>query len=328
MPASPETSGRARTANLCLTLALALPPASFAAEIPVIPALAAAGAEQVDNSHDYVSKKFVGFISSVDRFFGNERNFQESNRSVLQLDLYETFLKAGDRKLQLAGKAKLHLPSTEERLHLLLESDPEKNNVGETTGPPSPPPNQLVTPDNYGIAVRFEKEAEGVLHYSSDVGIKVRSPVEPYARMRVSMATSRELWRIKLAQSLFWFSQPGAGETTQLDVEHALGEPALFRATSTVTWMHLPQQFDLRQDFAVIHTLDERHALLYETSAVGASRPQMQVNDYIFSLRYRQQLDRHWMFVEINPQLHYPKANDYELTPVLLLKLEMLFDKI
>lgn len=322
---SPQT--RRSTRTLWLAAILALPPATWAAEEPPH-TLVQSGMQTADSTREYVSQRFVGFVGYVDRFFGNERNFQETNQSVLQLDLNELMQPGGSRQAQLALKAKLRLPATEERLHLLLESNPERNTGGADGATQPKPLGQLSTPDNYSVAVRYEKEQENVWHYSSDFGVKVRLPVQPFARARLSYAASLDGWRMKTTQSLFWFNQSGAGETTQLDFEHALGEPALFRATSTATWMHMLQRFDLRQDFSVYHTLDEQRALLYEASAIGVSHPQSQVNDYVLSLRYRQQLNRRWLFLEINPQLHFPKENSYRSTPLLLLRLETLFDKL
>ena len=325
---SPETCLLTCSLRLWLVVVLLLPSVMFAAEDTATPTLTGTGVETVDATRDYVSQRFVSLISDIDRFFGDERNFQESNRSMLQLNLSELMQKGGNRQARLSGKAKLHLPSTEQRLHLLLESDPEKNTAGADIQNQTKPIGQIATPENYGVAVRYEQEEEQVWHYSSDVGIKVQAPLQPFVRARMSMATPLDSWRMKIAQSLFWFSQSGAGETTQLDFEHVLGEPALFRATSTATWMHTLQRFDLRQDFSVYHKLDKRGALHYQASAIGVSRPQAQVNDYMLSVLYRQQLHRRWLFFEINPQLHFPHDSNFRLTPLLLLRLEMLFDTI
>jgi len=327
MPATDHPATRRSPLVLWLAAALLLPSAPRAAEEPPS-TFVESSVKTADSTRDYVSQQFVGFAAYVDRFFANERNFQETNKSVLQLDLSELMQTGGRRQAQLALKAKLRLPATEDRLHLLLESDPEQNAGGANSASLPRPLSQLVTPASYGVAVRYEKEQENVWHFSSDFGLKVPLPVQLFARARVSYAASLDGWRMKTTQSLFWFQRPGAGETTQLDFEHALGEPALFRATSTATWMHDLQRFDLSQNLSVYHTLDEKRALLYEASAIGVSHPQSQVNDYVLSLRYRQQLNRRWLFLEINPQLHFPKDNSYRSTPLLLLRLETLFDKL
>ena len=132
---------------------------------------------------------------------------------------------------------------------------------------------------------------------------------------------------MKPAQSLYWFSQSGLGETTQVDFERPLAEQTLFRATSSVTWLHLPQRFDLQQYFTVFHTLDEKRALQYQISLIGVSRPQSRLDDAVISLLYRRQLNRRWLFFEFNPQLHFRHAQSYDMDPLLWLRLQMLFDE-
>jgi hypothetical protein len=43
------------------------------------------------------------------------------------------------------------------------------------------------------------------------------------------------------------------------------------------------------------------------------------------SVRYRQRILRDWLFYEIIPQVSFPRERDFEATPGILLRLEMLF---
>ena len=293
-----------------------------------LPVLADSGMKQADITRAYVSQQFVRLVNGLDRFFGDDRSFQENNRSVFQLDLDEQMMAGGQRETTLSGRIKLHLPSTEHRLHLLLESDPEQNTAG-----PGAAQNQTQrigpfrAPGEYGLALRVEESEEQIWHTSTDVGVKLHAPLEPFARARASIVVPMGEWRMKPAQSLYWFSQSGLGETTQLDFERPLAPQTLFRATSSVTWLHLPQRFDLQQDFTVFHTLDEKRAVQYQISLIGVSRPQSRLDDAVVSVLYRRQLNRRWLFFEFNPQLHFRHSQSYDMDPLLWLRLQMLFDE-
>lgn len=319
---------RSRVHQACLWAALSLSaPAGAAIDNP-LPTLADTGMHSADVTREYVSQHFVSLVTGLDRFFGDERNFQESNRSVFQLDLNEQFMAGGQRETTLSGRIKLHLPSTEHRLHLMLESDPEQNTAGpgatqNTTQNFGP----FRAPGEYGLALRFEKSEEQVWHTSTDVGVKLHAPLEPFIRGRVSIVVPMGEWRMKPAQSLYWFSQSGLGETTQVDFERPLAERTLFRATSSVTWLHQPQRFDLQQDFTIFHTLDEKRALQYQLSLIGVSKPQSRLDDAVISVLYRRQLNRRWLFFELNPQWHFRHSQSYDMDPLLWLRLQMLFDE-
>lgn len=282
-----------------------------------------------DEPRDYLAKNFVTLARDIDRFFGNDRNYQESNDSVIQLDITRVMGYGGEHKFVLSGRAKVHLPNTEKRLHLLLETDPDKNTGTESTRNQPVRPGAQTTPGSYAAGVRYEKTKEDRWYYGADGGIKfhgLAAEPTPFVRGRVSYAMPLEEWRVKVAETAFWFNTIGVGETTQLDFEHPISDPLLFRATSTATWLHDRQNMDLRQDMSFFHTLDDRNALLYQASAIGVSRPQTQATDFVVLLLYRYRLHRKWMYFEVGPQVHFPKEREFRSSGLLGFRLEILFD--
>lgn len=285
----------------------------------------------VDTSRDYLSGKIIDFATDIDRYFGNDRNYQESNKSVVQLALSRASGYGGNGKLALEARANLNLPSTEKRFHLLLESNPDQNITGE---PPqsqqtTPLTNQVDKPQSFGLALRYEKIKEELkaMHLSADAGLKFQGiNINPFVRARGSYSVPMDLWRLKAQQSVYWFNTIGVGETTQIDLEHLISEPVLFRATSNATWLKDKQNFDLRQDLTIFHTVSERTALMYQASVVGVSNPQVEVTEYIVSMLYRYRLHRKWIFFDLNPQLVFPKENEFNSSFALNIRLEMMFD--
>lgn len=307
------------------------PPPSDPANQPTdLPSLLSYPFTYVDAERDFLSEKFVNLTRNLDSFFADDRNYQESNNSLVQLDLVRVAGYGGDRKFVLSGRAKLDLPSTQKRFHLLLETNPDKNVTGEAVQNQTTPVNKVVAPESYSAAVRYEKskEQERPWHLSSDLGVKFQGiHINPFARARGSYAVTVNDWRVKAAETVFWFNTIGAGETTQLDVERILSEPMLFRATSNVTWLNDKQNFDLRQDFSIYQNLNERSALLYQASAIGVSNPQWQLNAYVALMQYRYRLHKQWVFLEVSPQVHFPKPDNFKANPALYFRLEMLLDR-
>ncbi len=280
----------------------------------------------LDKPRDYLSDKFVGLVSDVDRFFGDERHYQEANDSVFQLDLTHISGYGGNNNFVLSGRAKLHLPVTEQRFHLLLETDPDKN-VAEGQSP-TPPITQTTTTQSIAAALRFAKAEKDRWQFSTDAGLKFHGiNASPFARTRASLSVPMDQWRGYVAQSLFWFDTTGIGENTHLDLDRSISGSLLFRASSNATWLKNMENFDLRQDLSLFQTLDERTALLYQASAVGVSKPYPQATDYILLLLYRYRLHHDWTFFELSPQLHFPKEKNFQSSPALTMRLEILFDE-
>lgn len=281
----------------------------------------------VDAPRNYWSAEIASYANSIDRFFGDPRYFQEANKSVVQLNLSKVQESGGGGDLVLDGQARIDLPATEKRFSLVLESNPEKNLSGDTGKNRPVLANDVVTSNNQSAALRYEKRPEeSRWHYSADTGIKIGMPLDPFVRTRGSYTLPMEKWRMKAAETVFWFNTIGAGETTQLDLERLISEPLLFRATSTATWMSNPHNFDLRQDLSLYQTVNERTAMLYQASVIGVSQPQLEATEYVLLMLYRYRLHKSWVFAELSPQLHFPKAKNFDLSPMLLLRLEVLFD--
>jgi len=280
----------------------------------------------LDAKRDYVSGRLIKFASDIDRFFGDDRNYQETNQSIFHLDLTKVNGYGGTSDVILSAKAKLNLPSTENRFRFVMETNPDKNINADPSLGQSTLPDQLIEPTSYAFAARFEKYIEDKWDFSTDAGIKFQSGLTPFTRARVSVSFPFEQWRMKVAESVFWFNTIGAGETTQVDLERLISKPIMFRASSNATWLNDKQNFDLRQDFSIFHTLNERTSLLYQTSVIGVSNPELQTTDFVLLMQYRYQLHRKWIFFEVSPQLHYPKIRNYELSPSLSMRLDFVFD--
>lgn len=79
----------------------------------------------------------------------------------------------------------------------------------------------------------------------------------------------------------------------------------------------------------MFQTVDERTAMLYQASAIGVSDAsgQARVTDYVVLMLYRRRLHREWTYLEISPQLHFPRERNFTASGMLSVRLEILFDK-
>ena len=278
----------------------------------------------IDGPRDYLSEKIVTYTKAVDEFFGDERYFQESNKSVIQLGLNQTIAQGGNRNFLFEGKAKLDLPAAQRRFKIVLESNPEQKTAGEIKKDQPTAVKETAKPEQYAASVRYEQSEKSRWHFSSDAGAKLQFPLDFFVRARGSYAVPFEIWQLKVSETIFWFGTIGLGQTTQLDLERKLSEPVLFRATSTATCLEVPQNCDLRQDFSIFHTLNERSAMLYQASVIGVSEPDLKENAYVLLMKYRYRLHKDWVFFEVIPQLNFPRTDDFRINASLLLRLEIL----
>lgn len=321
--------------NLLLGIALLFPLQSFADEVledlPPKPSF-------IDLERNVMSEKFLNLARTIDGFFGTERNFQETNESVFQFDAAQVMGRNGSPTIALTYKAKLHLPNAQRRFHLMLESNPDQNLPGATTLSPLQQQQQLSrfkevsTPDSYGTSLRFESSEDSPWRFSADGGLKADGAdilagisIHPFERAGASFTMPLALVELKFTQSVFNFNTTGPGENTLFEVSHNFSEKTLIRSTSGATYLYDMQRFDLHQDVSLFHTVDQQSSLLYQLNANGISRPSAEVSEYVALVLYRRRIHRDWVFLEINPQLHYPKVTNFLLDAQFIARLEFMF---
>jgi hypothetical protein len=282
----------------------------------------------LDAPRAYVTEKIIGFASYMDRFFGGNRHYQESNQSVLRLDLTRTVGYGDNHKFDLSGKLSLRLPGTEGRLRLWLETDPEDEIHDDPTRDTHTLQNKPSATRSTGLAARYTTAEERAWHLSTDAGIKLPiTHLDPFARFKADYSTPMGDWRMKMAESVYWFNTLGVGETTQLDLEKVLSSSRLFRSSTNATWLRDTQNLDLVQSFSIYHTVNDRSALIYQLSASWISNPSFQATDYISLVYYRYRMHHKWLFLELSPQMHFPRDKEYKPSPAFTMRLEALFDE-
>lgn len=287
------------------------------------------GFESLDAPRAYVTEKIVSFANYMDRFFGGNRHYQESNQSVLRLDLTRIWGYGDNQKFDPSAKINLRLPGTEGRLRLWLETDPEGEIFDDPTRDTHTLQNKPAATRGTGLAARYTTTEEKAWRFSADAGIKLPvTHLDPFARVKGGYSTLLGgEWRLKAAESVYWFNTVGVGETTQLDLEKVLNSSWLFRSSTNATWLKDKLNVDLVHSFSVYQTVNNRSALIYQASASWITNPSFRATDYVGLVFYRYRMHQKWLFLELSPQLHFPYDKDYKASTAFSMRVEALFDE-
>jgi hypothetical protein len=297
------------------------PPLTAAEEEPVSPPHIDL-LEPLDSSRNAVSKQVINFANWLDNFFGDERIFDESQNSHLKLNLLQINEEGFEPRFEANLQGKLTLPNTQKRLKILFESDPGEN--------PNPDDTIVEAVENQqqSLGLRYVQFASDWFRGHTDIGVRFRSGLDTFVRFRLRGLFSLGNWNLRATETIFWRDSTGLGESTRLDFERRFGDNYLFRATSKANWFDETRQFDMGQDFFLIHTINKYRAVIYRAGLSAVSEPKVQATGYILSLRLRQQIHRDWLFFEINPKVLYPQEKNFNAQHSLTFKLEVVFGGI
>jgi hypothetical protein len=275
--------------------------------------------DPLDNYRDAASGSVTQFANWLDNFFGDERIHDESQNSHLKINLLHISEEGHEPRYEAQLKGKLTLPNTQKRLKILLESDPEEDAATDTTVV------EAVEAQEQSLGLRYIKNFTAWLRGNTDVGVRFRSGFDTFVRFRLRGLFTLGSWNLRAAETIFWRDSTGPGETSQLDIERRFAKDYLFRATSKATYLDETRQFDMSQNFFLIHTINKYRAVIYRTGITGVSEPKTHTTGYVLSVKLRQQIHRDWLFFEINPKVLYPQEEDFHTRHSLTFKLEVVF---
>jgi hypothetical protein len=140
------------------------------------------------------------------------------------------------------------------------------------------------------------------------VGVKVRTPPEPYARLRYHwnpIVSDRWLWRI----TPMAFAQANRGEGFSLNsvVDFAPSEEWLFRLWTIGTVEDEVEGTAWTGKVTAFQGLEDQRAIGYSIYANGETENEVELLDYGVEIRYRRSLWRPWFFVELTTSLSWPR---------------------
>lgn len=320
------TTVRRRTTTICLSAVMLFSSTAYSAEDEAankeketLPQPRILMLEPLDSHRDAASKQVTAFANWLDSFFADERIYEESQKSHLKLNLLQINEEGYEPRYEAKLQGKLTLPNTQERLKLLLESDNVDDETTDNTV------TQAVESQEQALGLRYIQYTSKFFRAHTDAGIRFRSGLDTFVRFRLRGLFTADKWQFRAAETIFWRDSTGPGETSRLDIERRLGEDYLFRSTSQATYLDEERQFDMSQDFYLIHTINKYRGVIYRAGVSGVSEPKTHTTGYVLSVRLRQQIHRDWLFFEINPKVVYPEEEDFHTRHSLTFKLEVVF---
>jgi len=276
---------------------------------------------RLDTTHTSISSKLEETATSIDSFFADDVVFEQTNQSYMRVALdmvseeYDGTGFAGDLKL------KVDLPHIKKRLKLLIETDSQrdsKENLEEL-------PADVVHERDFFISL--ERQLGGVRKWDirPSLGIKVRRPIDPFARIRTFRYFSLDNWLLRASSTLAWFDSRGYGANGSLEFDRIIKKGFLFRNTSKLSWQEeeMFRRFDL--GFSLYQHIDEHQSMAYQIAGFADDEFDWRSNKYYTRIRYRKGLYKKWMFGEIIPQFTFFKETGFHSEASITFRLEMVF---
>lgn len=280
--------------------------------------------ESVGNWVDNTSRR-------IDGFFGAGDHMQAKNESYLRFGQEIDWMEGDGTRGDTSLRYRIDLPTSEERLRLVIESDPE-----ESQGTLEEQGSGRLTNDQRDrrsstLGLDWLESRDKRENWSNRVGagIRLRLPLDPYVRF-----TSERLWQLgdgpwqlESNNRLSWFNNEGYSARTRWDVGRPLSERRHLRFITTVQWREEEDTLEYSEIAEINHRINRRSALRYSAIAIGESASDPRITNYYLQTRYRRDIHKGILFADVIPELHFQHDVSYDPRWAMTLRLEMYFQR-
>ncbi|MFA5678525.1 MAG: hypothetical protein WC953_08995 [Pseudomonas sp.] len=285
--------------------------------------------DRITPLHDRVSRWVSNTSRNIDGFFGTDDHLHTSNKSYIRLSQEFQWEEGEDFSTDPGIRFKLDLPTTKERLRLIIESDPE-----ETRGTLAEQGSQRLRNDNQsssdtviGLSRLSDKDWTQNWDTRFSAGVKFRLPLDPYLRWDAERLWSigDGPWKLASENRLSWFNSDGYFVRTRWDLGRPLDAARHLRFVTNVQWQEDEDTLEFSEMAAIDQVLGRRSAIRYAAVMVGNSGSSPRINDYYLQTLYRRNLHREILYADVIPELHFHRDTDFDPRWGITLRLEMFF---
>jgi hypothetical protein len=158
--------------------------------------------------------------------------------------------------------------------------------------------------------------------------VRVKIPPDAFVRTRFQHARPIALSTLgRFTATAYWDARDGLGESNQVDFERWLAPPTLLRWSNSLAIAEKSNGWTWGTDLSLLHKFSPKSAITFAGGASGSTRPAWIAQNYRVLARYRRNVYRKWLFLEGEPDIHWPREEDGSRKPVwgTTLRVEILF---
>lgn len=299
-----------------------------------------------DRYHDSLSRSIWISAEWIDSFFDDERFEAEENRTHIKWRLDTTVEEGEGVDLDTKARLRIALPRFEKRLSLVISGDPDEDprqgtlddDIGDNQ-PENEPESNITASLWYSIVDTYNR------NIAMRAGAQWRdSKPVLWLGPRYRQLWNLDLWVARHTWSLRWFSDVGFESKMRLDFERQLTKRFFFRQTTSYNWnqekditVHLDDGSEEETtadnynqvgfSLSVFQPLNRLSILEYAAGVTFVDKPEYVLDNIVLLVRYRRQVWRDWLFVEVTPQMDFWHSDDYNALPSILFRIEGIFGR-
>lgn len=265
----------------------------------------------LDRTQRTVNDLVVGTAQRVDNLFGAAGVGEEASVTRGRLSVGGQYDQRDGFRSRFRLRARYRLPALSNRTALILGRG-DANDLVDGSGDDNIDtlPNRFndFEDEDWLLGIGYSRDAALRRGWSFGAGVKLATPVEPYVRATYRWnRTYSERWLWRIEPRVFVQNQRGAGASFQNTVDYAANPNWLFRSWSIGVVEEDVEGLSWTSKLIAYHNLTRKSALSYAVYSTGETDYEVPVRDYGIELRYRRQIAREWLFIELMGRVNWPR---------------------
>ena len=275
-----------------------------------------------NSTHEVMSEKVGTWSKGLDVFFSGQRH-DKINESFVSMRVGSILEEEDGVSGFFNLDAKIDLPSTENRLDLIIESDADELTQDNQVNDNKTGENVLQSASGTSFATMLRYVADE-LNADIDLGVLVEMPFDPFVRMKVKQTWQTGQWFWRQQESLFLYYTLGNGARYNIEATRPLGENHAIGAEFGVTYLELESDTYWRENVYWTQRLSDKSSIRYQLSYLQAGA-KAHADSFLYFVEYQKTLHKNWLIGAVKPQMTYEDDNDFEGELSVSLSLEVLF---
>jgi hypothetical protein len=284
------------------------------------------GVSYLLKSRETVSSAVSVMGKKMDAYFAGESFYSDKNNTYLRLRIAEKWIEGGRLEPEFDYKFRLDLPGTKERYRLVLSYQDDNEQSLEARNRPS----ETAVPTNdqslFAGLLRTLSDEGGEWETKLSAGVKVKLPPDPFVRAKGRRFVDiGPIWELEFRSSAEWFNSSGFHGDFDVIFERLVWGDRLLRASTLLDWREEEDSLEFGQVFSLFQSLSEKEALEYQVGVFGSSLSQSRINTYYLSAKYRRNTYKDWLFMDVLPELAFPRDESFSGVASITITFEIFF---